>query len=58
MEDETTIVGAVRLMREIRAWVNREIEDMTFEEQQRWMQEQLADKDELPTPATLHEKAG
>jgi hypothetical protein len=58
MEDETTIVGAVRLMREIREWVNREIKDMTFEEQQRWMQEQLADKDERPAPATLREKAG
>jgi hypothetical protein len=57
MEDET-IVDGVRLMREIRDWVNREIEDMTFEEQQRWMQEQLADRDEPPAPATLREKAG
>jgi hypothetical protein len=57
MEDEK-IVDGVRLMREIRDRVNREIEGMTFEELERWMDEQLAEKDEPPAPATLREKAG
>ncbi|HEX8359411.1 MAG TPA: hypothetical protein VF613_04865 [Longimicrobium sp.] len=45
-------------MREIRDRVNREIEGMTFEELERWMDEQLAEEDEPPTPVTLREKAG
>jgi hypothetical protein len=57
MEDET-IVDGVRLMREIRDRINREIEGMTFEEQQRWMEAQLADEDNPPTSVTLREKAG
>lgn len=41
MNDEKP-VSYVQLMREIRDQVNREISGLTFEEQQRWMQEQLA----------------
>jgi len=52
MEGET-IVGAVRLMREIRDQVNREIEGMSFEELKRWMDEQLAREDEPPASVTL-----
>lgn len=37
----------VRLMREIRDQVNREISGMTFEEQQRWMREQRRKAPEL-----------
>jgi hypothetical protein len=57
MEDER-IVDGVRLMREIRDRVNREIEGMTFEELERWMEEQLADEGEPSAPSTLRERAG
>jgi len=39
-----TPINYVRLMREIRDQVNREIAGMTYEEEQRWMQDQLAAK--------------
>ena len=40
----------VRLMREIRDQINREISGMTFEEQQQWMREQRA-RQHSPTGA-------
>jgi hypothetical protein len=42
-----TPINYVRLMREIRDQVNREIAGMTYEEEQRWMQDQLAAKNKL-----------
>jgi len=57
MEDEPVVDG-VRLMREIRDQVNREIEGMSFEELERWMDARLAEKAEPPAPVTLREKAG
>jgi hypothetical protein len=41
---------AVQTMREIRDRISREIAGMTFEEEKRWMQEQLARHDRSPAP--------
>lgn len=57
MEDEP-IVDGVRLMREIRDQVNREIAGMSFEELERWMDEQLSEEDAPQAPVALREKAG
>jgi hypothetical protein len=57
MEDETVFDG-VRLMREIREQVNREVAGMSFEELERWMDEQLAEEAAPPASVTLREKTG
>ncbi|HEX8359413.1 MAG TPA: hypothetical protein VF613_04875 [Longimicrobium sp.] len=41
MQNKKTF-DAVRLMRELRARVTRELDGLTFEEQHRWIQEQIA----------------
>jgi hypothetical protein len=41
-------INYVRLMREIRDQVNREIAGMTYEEEQRWMEDQLTAKNKQP----------
>ncbi len=56
MENEP-IVGAVRMLRDIRDRINREIAGMTFEQRQQWMEEQLARAQDPPTPVELREKA-
>ena len=42
---------AVRTMRVIRERVSREIAGMTFEEEKRWIQEQLARRDNQSGPS-------
>ncbi len=49
---------SVRMMREIRDRISREIAGMTFEEEKRWMQEQLARAGKSPEPSTPREKSG
>ncbi len=41
-------INYVRLMREIRDRVSREIAGMTYEEEERWMEDQLAAKNKAP----------
>ncbi|HEV2851496.1 MAG TPA: hypothetical protein VHC97_01715 [Thermoanaerobaculia bacterium] len=40
-------IDAVRLMREIRDEISREIRDMSFEEEKRYIQEQLRSQETL-----------
>ncbi len=47
MRDERPF-DCVRMMREIREQISREMDGMTFEEQRRWIQEQLAMSDTPP----------
>jgi hypothetical protein len=51
MEDET-MVDAVRLMRQLRDRVTRELDGLTFEETRRWIQDQIAQPNVPPVPPT------
>lgn len=50
MENEKAF-DAVRLMRELRDRMSRELDGLTFEEQRRWIQEQIAQPNMPPVPS-------
>jgi hypothetical protein len=51
MENEKPF-DAVRLMRQLRDRVTRELDGLTFEEKRRWIQQQIAQPHVPPVPPT------